>query len=244
MSLALLGAGPGTDSAALWTPASLSPDFWIEAADTAHIYTDLGSTPVTTDGQAVEQWNDKSGNARNVTQAVSASRPLYKTDLTKPSLLFDGVNSQFLQSASSLTWTDGSGQHWFAISAQTAGGAKELATIKQGSYLADLYADTSLHTEIFNAASAFQEATKTGVVANTPFVAIGTIATGAITSYVDNVAGTPNSSPGTLLTSTSTMLVGGTNNFGGRIFGLVHGQGTLSSTDRANLQTYMAALHP
>jgi len=46
----------------LWTPEVLRPDFWFDAADQSTITISSGN---------VTQWNDKSGNARNLTTASS-----------------------------------------------------------------------------------------------------------------------------------------------------------------------------
>lgn len=51
-----------------FNPLSLSPALWLDASDTSTI-TASGSPA------KVSQWNDKSGNARNVTQATSAAQP-------------------------------------------------------------------------------------------------------------------------------------------------------------------------
>jgi hypothetical protein len=49
-----------------FSPLDLSPDLWLDAADTSTIISSLGS---------VSQWNDKSGNAANVSNALSAQQP-------------------------------------------------------------------------------------------------------------------------------------------------------------------------
>lgn len=60
-----------------FTPASLTGlQLWLKA-DTG-VYSDLGSTPAT-NGGSVEQWNDQSGNANNITQTTSFNRPVYTT---------------------------------------------------------------------------------------------------------------------------------------------------------------------
>ena len=51
-----------------WTPAQISTALWLDAADASTII--LNAT-------TVSQWNDKSGNSRNVSQANSALQPLY-----------------------------------------------------------------------------------------------------------------------------------------------------------------------
>ena len=233
-----------------FTPASISGlDFWLEA-DPTKLYTDAGTTLVSADGQAVQQANDKSGLGRNVSNITLANRPLYKTDLAKPSLLFDGTDS--LISANGLSLVDGSGQHWLAVSllrSSSSPNFQEPVVITDigGStgYVADFYLDTSAHFESRDAAGASQEDTQASFPSATATVLIGTITTAAIEVFIDNVSAASTSISTTRRTNTATLIIGGLSvNFTGRIFGVCHGTGVLSSTDRGNLQTYMAALHP
>lgn len=68
-----------------WTPGNTTTALWLDAAD---------ESTFTKDGEAISQWNDKSGNARHVTQATPANQPLYKTNTVNSlaSVLFDGSN--------------------------------------------------------------------------------------------------------------------------------------------------------
>jgi hypothetical protein len=50
----------------VFNPADLSPALWLDASDTSTITESSG---------AVSQWNDKSGNGRNVTQATGVRQP-------------------------------------------------------------------------------------------------------------------------------------------------------------------------
>lgn len=54
-----------------FTPLSLQPAIWFDAADTSTITASSG---------AVSQWNDKSGNGRHVSQATSAAQPTTGTN--------------------------------------------------------------------------------------------------------------------------------------------------------------------
>lgn len=49
-----------------WDPAAITTALWLDAAD---------ASTVTTVSGAVSQWNDKSGNGRNATQATAGNRP-------------------------------------------------------------------------------------------------------------------------------------------------------------------------
>ncbi len=55
--------------AALWTPADISTALWLDASDAATITLNATNT--------VSQWNDKSGNGRNVTQNTLTNQPYY-----------------------------------------------------------------------------------------------------------------------------------------------------------------------
>lgn len=78
----------------LWTPSQITTQLWLDASDSSTLYdATSGGSLVAADG-AIARWEDKSGNARHVTQSTLANRPLRKTavlnglDVT----LFDGTN--------------------------------------------------------------------------------------------------------------------------------------------------------
>jgi hypothetical protein len=54
--------------AVAWTPAQIPTSLWLDATDTSTI---------TLNGSTVSQWNDKSGNGRNATQATAANQPAW-----------------------------------------------------------------------------------------------------------------------------------------------------------------------
>jgi hypothetical protein len=77
---------------ALWTPAAIATDLWLDAADSATLFDAVsGGSLVAADG-AVARWEDKSGNGRHATQATLGSRPLRKTSIQNgiDVLRFDG----------------------------------------------------------------------------------------------------------------------------------------------------------
>ena len=73
---------------AAWTPAELGASLalWLDADD---------ASTITLNGSTVSQWDDKSGNGRNATQAVAANQPTY--NLTgfngKPAVVWPNVSS-------------------------------------------------------------------------------------------------------------------------------------------------------
>lgn len=134
-------AYPGTDYTqhpnASWTPLSASAALWLDGADAAY---------KTLNGAAVSAWLDKSGNARNATQADPTKQPANVSG-TAPTAgvdFADGTNVLALASALSLgtsctialvvtglaaasntyLWADGSGSDGF-LSGFSLGGDLE-----------------------------------------------------------------------------------------------------------------------
>ena len=79
---------------AMWTPAQISTTLWLDASDSASLYDATSGGSLVAANSGIARWQDKSGNARHVTQAAAGSRPLRKTAI-KNSLdiaRFDGTN--------------------------------------------------------------------------------------------------------------------------------------------------------
>jgi hypothetical protein len=70
-----------------FSPLNLSPALWLDAADTSTITESSGS---------VSQWNDKSGNGRNVTQGTGAAQPTTGTRTQNGLNVLDFVRGQWL----------------------------------------------------------------------------------------------------------------------------------------------------
>jgi hypothetical protein len=103
-----------------FNPLSLSPALWLDASDTATI---------TESGGSVSQWNDKSGNGRNVTQGTGANQPTTGTTTinNRNALSFDGNDAISAATAQFINGTDGS---WSAFAvAQTTTVAAGIATV-------------------------------------------------------------------------------------------------------------------
>jgi hypothetical protein len=64
-----------------WTPSRITTDLWFDAAD---------ASTITLNGSTVSQWNDKSGNARNISQGTTANQPTYSS--VNSEIVFDGSN--------------------------------------------------------------------------------------------------------------------------------------------------------
>lgn len=96
-----------------FSPLDLSPALWLDASDTSTI-TSSGSPA------KVSQWNDKSGNARNVTQGTALAQPTTgaSTLNAKNVIDFDGT-TDFMDTAG-LTLV---GRQWHLIVAVTGSNA-------------------------------------------------------------------------------------------------------------------------
>ena len=87
-----------------WTPASITTALWLDASDASTLYdATSGGSLVAADG-AVARWQDKSGNARHVTQSTVGSRPLRKTSIQNSLdvVRFDGSNDGMDSGASDI----------------------------------------------------------------------------------------------------------------------------------------------
>jgi hypothetical protein len=82
-----------------WTPANITTALWFDAADTSTI---------TTSSNLVDQWNDKSGNGRNLTQILT-DRPTYNAtgQNNLGTIEFNGAGTRLdrNQTYLSSTWT-------------------------------------------------------------------------------------------------------------------------------------------
>lgn len=93
-ALALLGNVKAFFIRSTFTPLSLSPALWLDAADSSTITIATG----------VSQWNDKSGNGRNVSQATPAAQPALNANALNglPVVAFDAVNDTLFNTSAAL----------------------------------------------------------------------------------------------------------------------------------------------
>jgi hypothetical protein len=86
---------------AAWTPAALGPALalWLDAAD---------ASTITLNGSTVSQWNDKSVNGRNASQATAANQPTYTAVGLggKPVVTFDGADDRLVTASTTLGITN------------------------------------------------------------------------------------------------------------------------------------------
>lgn len=90
---------------ALWTPTQITTALWLDAADSSTLWdATSGGSLVDADG-LVTRWEDKSGNARHVTQGGSANRPLRKlaTQNGRDTIRFDGGGDCLFNSSATIS---------------------------------------------------------------------------------------------------------------------------------------------
>jgi len=119
-------------AASAFVPTDISGcRLWLDFSDADYLFTDAGTTKVSTDGDAIYQANDKSGSGNHVAQGTADSRPLYKTGTnginSKPIALFGGNDYLFRNEADWLSG-DSAGSIFVVFSANTAQGMSFLTS--------------------------------------------------------------------------------------------------------------------
>jgi hypothetical protein len=93
----LLGGNQPTlaTSGRFWTPASMTTALWLDAADSATL---------TLSGSAVTQWNDKSGNGRNVAQGTAGVQPFVTAGALAGRQVVEFAGDYLTSSSAASTW--------------------------------------------------------------------------------------------------------------------------------------------
>ena len=104
-----------------WTPANITTALWLDAAD---------ATTITLNSSTVSQWNDKSGNGRNMTQATALRQPTYTASGLNglPVLSFNGDS---LTNAS-YNWGNSSSSVFAVLRKNTSAGYQNLIVTGTG----------------------------------------------------------------------------------------------------------------
>ena len=105
-----------------WTPADIDTALWLDAAD---------ASTITESGGAVSQWNDKSGNGRNVTQATSSRQPAYTSSGLNGKNVITFADD-FLSNAT-LDWGDSPSSVFIALGPSGAGTYRNIIATGTGS---------------------------------------------------------------------------------------------------------------
>lgn len=263
----IMTTGAGTFPAAgggAFTPASLSPALWIEAATSSLFQSNAGTTAATANSDPVGFVTDKSGNAFHLTSlADDTTRPLLQGVGTHPYLDFDGTND-LLQRASSLgMYNAGSCSIFVAVKANPATAAG-LYLVSESANAGDPIVgymeaknsapQTTATLFLRNNASVTLTGAAQGNITqalafnNTDRV-YGVIDDGStITPYLDGVTGTGGSYTRTGTFTPTRFNLGALNRttitayITARVYALVVVNRVIDSTERANLTTYLGNL--
>ena len=243
---------------AAWTPAALGPALalWLDADD---------ASTITLNGSTVSQWNDKSGNSRNVSQATAANQPtLTASGLNgKPVLTFDGADWLFNANpgalirnvaggtvAAVMNYTDAVSQRIPIAAMNGTGAGVRLATVLQAAGTLNL-ASRRLDAD----ASPSSVASPPAYTNGTSIIQVGVArySAGALDQFVNGSAagtGTFPSSGNSSDTDSATLVIGGTstddgvtlnaNQMLGFVGEVVYTNTALSTTDRERLEGYFA----
>lgn len=106
-----------------FNPLGYGPTGWWKAD--AGVYSDAGST-LAVDTNTVQQWNDQSGNGRNLSQGTAGSRPTYRTNQLNglPVIRFGGAtDDDRLTGAAMSNFFASQGKTIFVVYKRTANAA-------------------------------------------------------------------------------------------------------------------------
>lgn len=254
---ATLSQGTGT-----FSPSSLSPSFWGEAASSNLFQSNAGTTAATANGDVVGYFADLSGNGRHfVSLANDGTRPTLQGVGAKKYLQFDGADDILTLAASLGSYAGGSASWFFTINQNnSAGNGTPVLAEGDSAATASVYSlATARSTDATSAAAIIRNSANTAfltqatavqanVFNNTPHV-YGVVDNGStLTPYLDGVAGTPvayNRSGS--LTQNRTGMGGYYRSSVGpygavQLYAALTVPRVLNSTEIANLSTYMAVL--
>ena len=226
-----------------WTPAEISTALWLDATDAATITEVSG---------AVSQWDDKSGNARHVSQGTASKRPTLSTLNGLSALDFDGADD-WLVTATNQTMHAGS---WlaFGVAKRDAGATgfgmlfsqhENVSTKTNAQYLRAT--TTGIETITFNTSNTAFTASAAGDD-EAALVYSASCETGALQAFVNGTGGSVVAPTGTISTDVSQVSVGARQSsagaadtyFKGEIGELILVPDTTSSVTRQRIEGYLA----
>lgn len=227
-----LGTGLGfcrksRNASASWTPAQLSPFFWLDA-------TQLGLT----NGDPVSSWTDLSGNGNHFTSSASA-RPTFTSNgiNSLPSLTFDGVDDGMILSSvpAHSSW-------WFFMVGQLVSFSASANAVSIDDYAPDgtyimLQVNSATSMSVNSNVGGFSGAISAGVGTKRGYCFKGS-SSGATLKSDDGVTGTSSSNYSKAL---SNMRLGrrGDGLFSNYRFGeIIYGTGVLTSEQETLIYQY------
>ena len=226
-----------------WTPANITTALWLDAND--------GST-ITESGGVVSQWNDKSGNARHLSQATAGQRPTYDATgfNSLPTIKGLASSTRFLSTNTNSSGFSGGSSLWVVAAATMESGTDSngrLFSFGQVGFLDfnnEARAAVILRNDANNAIRGFRVNTKStaNVSLNTTSI-FGSVFNG--TNHIIYVDGTAAASVSSTGNFTSTPLltlfddVSGSS-WTGKCSEFILGDTTLSDANRERIEGYLA----
>jgi len=153
----------------LWRPSDIGSPIalWLDAEDTSTI---------TLNGSTVSQWNDKSGNGRDVLQGTATSQPAYGAALIngKPALSFDGVDDAILTATTNVSFSNSASVFAVQNNTATTGNGGSFDFIFSPNFI-DIFsaAPNQIRWEIGNSSNGTLGSNTHTVVSNTPYIFSG-----------------------------------------------------------------------
>lgn len=255
--------GPNSPAAVgAFTPASLSPNLWVEPGKGGLFQSNAGTTAAVANADVVGFCPDQSTNIFTLTSAANdTTRPTLQGVGVFPYLSFDGTNDMLQRTAAIGAYAAGAAS-WFctlrsnssAVSALLAGEGDSTSANSIYALIGDNTATASsasglirntIPTTLLSSVTVLQ----TGVFNASDHV-YGVIDDGVnVTPYLDGVAGTPfaySARAGSLVQDRfalgALLRTSASSFWAGRIYGFVALNRTINSTERGNLTTYLGNL--
>lgn len=215
------------------------------------VYNDDPETTLASAGNDVRRWLDQSGNSNDISQAASQG-VVYQEDTGTPYVDYaasgthddtDGIQTPF--GAGGIT-------AWASFRSDTTGSEVHLIGQDSAPRLWRLCLTSGNKMQMLGwneAAGTVIAESATSVSSATDYVAIGTFDTSSAIIYYNGTSdGSATNTAGTLESGSSKTFLASrnltTNRFNGRIYAFGWINRVLSTSERSDLNTYLASLHP
>jgi hypothetical protein len=239
-----------------WLPSSaaITLKAWYDPSDLSTEFQDAaGTTAVTADGQSVCRINDKSGNGNTLSQATTANCPIYHTDGTHSWLTFNGT-SQYLATAASVSFTDGSGRHtaFATVKPANTSGVQNFFDADGGSNRTSQLLRSNagtLESIAFNAAGTPFTDGGGSIGSGTVHVASEITTTTSVEAFIDGTGNGSTATSGTMQSGAADITLGRNANgindyYSGNVYVAFLYAGQMTGTDLTSAQTYSRAKAP
>ncbi len=252
------GSPSASNAIAVFSPASLSPDLWLQADDLTTLFqTVTGTTAVASDSDVVGTWKDKSGNGKDFAAlANDTTRPLYHTSAGLSWVEGDGINDLLRRASALGMYSAGACSRFMAIKAGLQGSGKEVIAERNSASGNAIYALLTSTLSASHIAQYLRNDGNTTILASSPAltgVVDGTDRVLGITDSGSHMAVYANGTAGATAdyTRSGVLTLDRTGIFGdegagtpgswlaARIYALVVVNRVLSSGEIASLVTYL-----